>query len=192
MNNRTLLETRNAKRETLFVLLFCMAFSLGTVAQIAKRATGPSVTAAPIAAVTVRPGKSVPVEMSFRVAPGFHINSNHPKDEFLLPTQLTFDAPTDIVIAKLQYPQGKDYSFSFAPDQKLNVYSGDFSVRGMVTTTSTASKGTYRVHGTLMYQACDNASCYPPKKLPVAFDVHVVTGPRRSPAKNPAQSPHVH
>lgn len=190
MPDRISLETRNLKVETLVVLILLL-FTVCASAQITSGPAGPSVTAAPIAPVRLQQGKSAEVEMNFRVARGFHINSNHPKDEFLLPTQLKLDPPSDVVISKLQYPQGQDYSFSFAPDQKLNVYSGDFTVQGMVSTTSRAPKGTYRVHGTLSYQACDNAACYPPKRLPVAFDVRVVSAPRR-PAKNPAQSPHVH
>jgi Thiol:disulfide interchange protein DsbD, N-terminal len=180
-------------RYTLALLLFLLIQPFGSTAQIAANpAGGPSVTAAPIAPVTVQQGKSATFEMVFRVARGYHINSNQPKDEFLLPTRLQLDPPSDIVVSGTQYPQGQDYSFSFAPDQKLNVYSGDFSVTSTVRTTSRVAKGTYRVHGTLNYQACDNAACYPPKKLPIAFDVHVVSAPRTHGARNPGQSPHVH
>jgi hypothetical protein len=47
------------------------------------------------------------------------------------------------------------------------------------------------MRGSLRYQACDNAQCFPPKTLPVNFDVKVVKEPP-GPHKNPAQSPHVH
>ena len=51
--------------------------------------------------------------------------------------------------------------------------------------------GKYVMHGVLRYQACDNAQCFPPKTLPVSFDVKVVKEPP-GPRHNPAQSPHVH
>ena len=51
--------------------------------------------------------------------------------------------------------------------------------------------GKYVMHGMLRYQACDNAQCFPPKALPVSFDVKVVKEPPAHHA-NPAQSPHVH
>jgi hypothetical protein len=49
----------------------------------------------------------------------------------------------------------------------------------------------YAIHGFLKYQACDSAACYPPKQLPVSFEVKILKGqgPRK---KNPAQSPHAH
>ena len=84
------------------------------------------------------------------------------------------DLPTDIVLGKIQYPEGKDLTFPFSPDEKLNVYSGDFTVTMNVRPLHTVQPGKYAIHGELKYQACDNAACYPPKKLPVNFDVKVL------------------
>lgn len=151
----------------------------------------PSVTVAPIDPVTVTRGQVGSVRVLFRVAPGFHINSNTPKSEFLIPTTLRMNAPTDIAITKLSYPAGRDMSFSFAPDEPLNVYTGDFMVTMAVRPLHTVVPGKYAIHGELKYQACDNAACYPPKKLPIDFDVKVLK--KASPGgKNPAQSPHAH
>lgn len=151
----------------------------------------PSVTLAPIAPVNVTRGQAGEVSLAFRVASGFHINSNTPKSEFLIPTSLRVDAPTDIAITKLTYPAGKDMSFPFAPDEPLNVYSGDFTVTLKVRPLHTVMPGKYAIHGELKYQACDNAACYPPKKLPVDFQVKVSKGASVA-GRNPAQSPHAH
>lgn len=151
----------------------------------------PSVSIAPIETVTVTRGQGGTATLHFRVAPGFHINSNAPKSEFLIPTALKMDAPTDIALTKVSYPEGKDMSFPFAPDEKLNVYTGDFTVTMTVRPLHTVQAGKYAIHGDLKYQACDNAACYPPKHLPVEFEVKVLKG--AAPAgKNPAQSPHAH
>lgn len=151
----------------------------------------PSVTMAPVEPVTVTRGKGEEVSLHFRVASGFHINSNTPKSEFLIPTALKMDAPTDIAITKLTYPQGAEMSFPFAPNEPLSVYSGDFTVSMTVRPLHTVQPGKYAIHGDLKYQACDNAACYPPKRLPVDFEVKVLKG--AAPAgKNPAQSPHAH
>jgi hypothetical protein len=152
----------------------------------------PSVTVAPIAPVSVVRGKAASFELDFRVGHGFHINSNQPKDEYLIPTSLKLEPPSDIAIGKIEYPQGQDIAFAFSPNEKINVYSGDVAITGLVRTMSSASYGTYRVHGTLTYQACDNAACYPPKRLPVQFDVKIVKAARASVHRNPGQSPNVH
>ena len=152
---------------------------------------GATVKMAPAPVISVTQGKAATVPLSFRVARGYHINSNKPKSEFLIPTVLKVDATTDIVIGKTTYPDGKDMSFAFAPDEKLNVYTGDFDVDVLVRPLMAVQPGKYVVRGTLKYQACDNSACYPPKKLPVSFDVRIAKAPR-APGKNPAQSPHAH
>jgi hypothetical protein len=152
---------------------------------------GPAVTMAPAPVVTVMQGKAGTVPLSFRVLHGYHINSNKPKSEFLIPTALKVAATTDIVIGKTTYPEGQDLSFAFAPDEKLNVYTGDFEVNVLVRPLQSVQPGKYVVRGNLKYQACDNSACYPPKQLPISFDVKISKAPR-TPGKNPAQSPHAH
>ncbi|HZQ95232.1 MAG TPA: protein-disulfide reductase DsbD domain-containing protein [Candidatus Sulfotelmatobacter sp.] len=146
---------------------------------------------APVGPVTAQRTKQTMVELDFRVAPGFHINSNTPRSEFLIPTSLKMEPPTDIVLGKIQYPQGKDVAFPFSPDEKLNVYSGDFTIKVAVHPLSSVVPGRYAMRGTLRYQACDNAQCFPPKTLPINFDVKVTRQPAQG-RRNPAQSPHVH
>src|SRR5579872_2947147 len=151
----------------------------------------PTVTMSPVPLTTTQRAKQTMVDLNFRVPEGFHINSNMPKSESLIPTALKMDLPTDIVLGKIEYPPGKDLTFPFSPDEKLNVYSGDFTVNVTVHPLSSVSPGKYLMRGVLRYQACDNAQCFPPKTLPVSFEVKVVKGPS-SHGANPAQSPHIH
>lgn len=163
---------------------------LGALAP-AQMSKTPYVTVAPVGLVTARRAAKTTVEIDFRVNPGFHINSNTPKSEFLIPTTLKMDPPTDIVLGKTDYPDGKDLSFPFSPDEKLNVYSGDFAIKVDVHPLHSVVPGKYIMRGVLRYQACDNAQCFPPRALPVNFEVKVVKEPA-APRRNPAQSPHIH
>jgi hypothetical protein len=157
----------------------------------AKLGKAPSVAVAPVPLVTAPRTEQTMVRLNFRVAPGFHINSNTPKSEFLIPTSLKMDVPTDIALGKIEYPPGKNVSFPFSPDEALNVYTGDFMIAVTVHPLHSVVPGKYVMHGVLRYQACDNAQCFPPKTLPVSFDVKVVRE-KGGPRHNPAQSPHVH
>jgi Thiol:disulfide interchange protein DsbD, N-terminal len=177
---------RTLHAELTAVLVFAL---LATAA--AQTGKPPSVVVAPLPLVTAERTKQTVVHLNFRVPSGYHVNSNTPKSEFLIPTTLRMDLPTDIVLGRIQYPEGKDLSFPFSPDEKLNVYTGDFSIDLVVHPLHSVVPGKYGMHGTLRYQACDNAACYPPKTLPVNFDVKVVREPP-APRRNPAQSPHVH
>jgi hypothetical protein len=170
-------------RTFVFLLLAAPAF--------AQSGQAPSVSMAPVGLVSAQRAAKTIVPLNFRVARGFHINSNTPKSEFLIPTALKMDLPTDIVLGKIDYPEGKDLTFPFSPDEKLNVYSGDFAINLTVHPLHSVVPGKYVMHGTLRYQACDNAQCFPPKALPVSFEVKVVKEPA-APRKNPPQSPSRH
>jgi hypothetical protein len=131
------------------------------------------VEALPTNTVVVSPGHSATVQFMFRVQNPYHINSNQPTAEELIPTQIHFSLPGEVAVGKMTYPEGKLMSFPFDPSTKLSVYSGDFSIRGMIMAPVKAAQGIYTVHGELRYQACDNNACYPPKKLPFTFDVKI-------------------
>jgi hypothetical protein len=170
-------------------LLLLAAFA---VAQDSPGRKVPSVTLAPVPITSITRGKPGTVELQFRVSSGFHINSNTPKSEFLIPTALKLNAPTDIVVGKVTYPPGVERSFPFAPDEKISVYGGNFALAVVIRPLAHVVPGKYALHGQLKYQACDNAACYPPKQLPVDFEVKVEKAKVVVHKKNPGQSPHAH
>jgi len=175
------------KRLFLCSLVLLAAAAFGQDAPTTK----PVVSMAPAPLITITQGKASHVPLAFRVIRGYHINSNQPKSEFLIPTALKIGATTDIIIGGTDYPEGHDMSFAFAPDEKLNVYTGDFQVDVSVRPLRSVLPGKYMLRGNLKYQACDNAACYPPKQLPVSFEVKIAKA-APAPRKNPAQSPHSH
>jgi hypothetical protein len=159
-------------------------------AGLAQTITLPEVTVLPVAPLTVLAGRSTPIKLSFRIRNGFHINSNKPLQQVLIPTSIKLSPPTDIMVGRLEYPAGELMDLPFMPDEKLSVYSGAFQVAGQLKTTMAVSPGTYRVRGVLRYQACTERQCFPPRTTDFDFDVKVVRPAR--PRRNPPQSPNVH
>jgi hypothetical protein len=153
--------------------LFVLMLPIGMLAQEPGMKV-PSVTMAPVGKVQVKPGGSATVQLDFRVGSDFHINSNKPKSELLIPTVLKLEASEPVSVAAVKYPPGQDESFPFAPGEKLSVYSGDFTITAVVNALGKATVGEFPVSGTLRFQACDRSACYPPKSIPVKFQVSVV------------------
>lgn len=112
---------------------------------------------------TVAAGKKGVLELKFKVDDGFHVNSHTPKSELQIPTVVTLRVSDGVKVSAAEYPAGKEYSFSFDPSEKLDVYSDTFVVRLPVV----AAAGSHELKGELKYQACDKAACYPPRTLPV-------------------------
>ncbi len=175
-----------------FTFSFCLLL-LSTLAAQAQLGQQSRVTFQPMSTVAVRPGSHAPIRFVFHVQPGFHINSNKPSAPELIPTVLHLSLPGDVVIGRMVYPAGQLMSFPFDPSQKLSVYSGDVVITGRVVAPPSAAADTYTVHGEFKYQACDNNACYPPKSLPITFNVKVgASAGAGHRAKPNAQSPHIH
>lgn len=127
----------------------------------------------PVAQVQAKAGATAPVTLKFRVLEGYHVNSNKPRSELLIPTKLKLTPPLGISIMDVRYPAGKSFSLSFSPAETLSVYTGDFAVQAALKPLASAPVGAYHVTGELDYQACSDRACFPPKKLPVSFEVSV-------------------
>jgi DsbC/DsbD-like thiol-disulfide interchange protein len=117
--------------------------------------------------VDITPGKEQLVELRFRVDPGFHINSHTPKDELLIPTVLKLDTASGIKVLDKKYPAGTSFRLTIGDGETLDVYQGEFRV----TLRMVVPKGAADLVGSLRYQACDNAACFPPRTLPVKVAV---------------------
>jgi len=133
----------------------------------------PSVVVAPVENVQLRAGGSFNLALDFRIGADFHINSNKPRADYLIPTVLNLNPPEQVAVADVIYPAGEDMTFAFSPNEKLSVYSGDFTINTVLKAPANAAAGTYPVKGELRFQACDRSACYPPRSIPVQFQVTV-------------------
>ncbi len=117
--------------------------------------------------VTVAAGKASEVSLHFRIAPGLHINSHTPKEEFLIPTTFSIPEGSGVRLGAASYPAGTDFIMPLDPGTKLSVYTGEFVIQARIL----AEAGNHLVEAKLRYQACDKNVCMPPKTIPVAIDV---------------------
>lgn len=176
----------------LFLLSIVLAGTFAAAQDFPPGSRVPTVTFFRPPLTDVYRGHAGALQLQFRIPAGFHINSNRPHQDYLKKTELRLDAPTDIAIEKTSYPPGTDRSFPFDPSEKLNVYTGDFAVGVLVRPLKGVVPTKYAIHGVLKYQACDNAACYPPKQLPVTFEIKVLKSGNEHHVHIPAQSPGTH
>ena len=117
--------------------------------------------------VTVPAGQASKVALHFRVGQGLHINSHTPREDFLIPTTFAIPEASGVRLEAADFPAGSDLTLPFDPNEKLSVYTGEFSI----DTRIVAAKGDHLVEAKLHYQACNNTTCMPPKTMTVAIDV---------------------
>jgi len=118
-------------------------------------------------------GKEFQVAVVANIVNGYHVNSNKPTDPYLIPTTITVEPPKGFRVVDTIYPPGQEKRFPFSPDKPLNVYSGTVTLRLKLVAENDAALGSATIPLTLKYQACNDAACLPPVKLPVKLTVQV-------------------
>ena len=120
-------------------------------------------------------GRSFEVAVVADIVRGYHMNSNKPLDEFLIPTTLSAQLPTGFKQLEVFYPEGQLLKFSFSPSKPLSVYSGSATLRVRLEATADAPLGPQTIRLTLRYQACNDTTCLPPVSLPVTAKIQVAS-----------------
>lgn len=142
----------------------------------------------PVAYVSLEPvprGKEFEVAVVAEIARGYHVNSNKPTDPYLIPTTVTPQLPNGFQLGSTVYPAGKLEKFSFSPDKPLDVYSGSVTLILRVTAKTDAPLGSATIPLALRYQACSEAACLPPVKVPVSVRLQVADANAKAHAVHP-------
>jgi DsbC/DsbD-like thiol-disulfide interchange protein len=118
-------------------------------------------------------GQTFEAAVVVEIAKGFHMNSNKPSEDYLIPTTITPNPPTGIRVVDTTYPQGQMKTFTFSPNKPLNVYTDTVTLRLKLATDASTPLGAVTIPTTLRYQACNDTACLPPVKVPVTLNVDV-------------------
>jgi len=140
---------------------FCQTPLPGNVVKIAQ-----------VSAVSAQAGKPVQVVLSVQVDPGFHVNSDKPADEYLIPLRLTWNSgPLEKPIISFPKPETAKLPFSAKP---VSIFTGSFGIVTRFKVARDASPGPGMLAGKLHYQACDDRECLTPKTIDVTVPVEIV------------------
>jgi DsbC/DsbD-like thiol-disulfide interchange protein len=105
------------------------------------------------------------------VTPKTNIHVYAPGTEFYIPITVKLNAQPEIKPGKIAYPKSETMTLL---NEKVPVFQKPFRLTQEVTLDKSAKPGaTVTVSGTVNYQACDDAVCYPPESAPVTWTVVV-------------------
>src|SRR6266404_4910790 len=151
------------------VLLFVV---LGIVALHAQPPR-PRATVDTLVERSVRAGDNARVALRVSLPEGLHTQSNKPRDETLIPTELTIDAPAGVTVKEIVWPPATDLNQAGA-DKPLAVFEQTFPIGVELALASSVPAGELVVPARLRYQACDANLCYPPANADVKWTIPVV------------------
>lgn len=121
----------------------------------------------------MQPGGEFKVAVELDIKESWHINSDKPKDDYLIASLLEVKSDNNFELTSILYPDAKDIKFDFS-DSPVSVFEGKIIVGGIIKVSKTAQLGTYNIPVVFNYQACNNQSCMPPMTVEDTLAIEIV------------------
>ncbi|NWF88299.1 MAG: protein-disulfide reductase DsbD [Ignavibacteriaceae bacterium] len=118
---------------------------------------------------TVQAGQQFTVDLDLTINPKWHINSNKPNDEFLIPSVVSAKTQK-LKLVKIIYPKAHEIKLSFS-EAPVSVYEGNTKIGLTFLALQNAVIGKETVEVIFDYQACNDVSCLPPTSVTTSFTV---------------------
>ena len=127
----------------------------------------------------IRPGQTVILVLRVELPENIHLQSDKPRDPYVIPTLLTFTLPEGVTVEEITYPESTDFLLA-GQEEPLAVFEHEFTIEVRLALDADFSPGEVVVPGSFLYQACDNRICFPPKTAAVEWrmDVEAALTPR--------------
>ena len=123
----------------------------------------------PPLAVKLEPGKVAVVPIEVRIRAGYHINSDKPAEQYLIPTRLTWNVP-GLKLRDIAYPEPETVNYAFS-EQPLSVFSDTITIKSAFQVPPNVPSSLTELPGQLRYQACNDKACLPPATLDITVPV---------------------
>ncbi|MCL4550365.1 MAG: protein-disulfide reductase DsbD [Bacteroidetes bacterium] len=111
------------------------------------------------------------VALKVSVEKGWHINSNKPHEDFLIPTKVV-STDKKFPLAKVEFPKAEDLTLGFS-DKPVSVFEGDIVINLLINIDKEISPGSYKIPIKVEYQSCNNQTCMPPTSVSDSFEITV-------------------
>jgi DsbC/DsbD-like thiol-disulfide interchange protein len=114
--------------------------------------------------------QSVQTKIPVAIDPGFHVNSDKPSEEYLIPLSLTWGTTGALEAGKVIYPKP---TMETVADKPLSVFTGKFDLVASFKVAANAPAGPGVAAGKLKYQACNSTTCFPPRTVEISVPYQI-------------------
>ena len=120
----------------------------------------------------IHPGQIVTLVLRVELPENIHVQSDEPRDPFVIPTLLTFTLPEGVTVEKITYPESTDFLLA-GQEEPLAVFEHEFTIEARLALGADVSPGEIVVPGSFLYQACDDRVCFAPATAAVEWRIHL-------------------
>jgi hypothetical protein len=122
--------------------------------------------------VTGKRSEAVQAKIPITVEAGYHVNSNKPAEEYLIPLRLTWTSTAALEGGEVVFPKPSMEKYEFS-EKPLSVFTGNFNLVVNFKIAAGAPAGPGAAVGKLRYQACNDKACFPPKTIEISIPYQV-------------------
>lgn len=119
-------------------------------------------------------GSEFKIAMKVDIDEEWHINSNQPYEDYLIPTELTIDENKFFQLRNVAYPEAHDFKFAFS-DSPLSVWEGEIIIGSIIQVAEDVEPGSYKLIINLEYQACNDMSCLAPTSISDTVEIIIAS-----------------
>ncbi|MCH8151173.1 MAG: thioredoxin family protein [Planctomycetes bacterium] len=119
------------------------------------------------------PGTTIHAALKVNIHGNFHVQSNKPLDEFLIPTVLTVGPPKGFTVRKVVYPEPVMIKVPGLEEPQPG-FEQEFVIGVAIEVGRDVEPGEYPINSSLRYQACDDRICLAPTTRELANELQVV------------------
>jgi DsbC/DsbD-like thiol-disulfide interchange protein len=120
----------------------------------------------------IQPGQTVTLVLRVELPENIHMQSDKPRDPFVIPTLLTFMLPEGVTVEEITYPESTDFLLA-GQGEPLAVFEHEFTIAVRLALDEDVPPGEIVVPGSFLYQACDDRMCFVPATAAVEWHMHV-------------------
>ncbi len=109
----------------------------------------------------LKAGNPSVLTVELNISDRYHINSEKPLEDYLIPTALELEPSPGITFGESVFPPALMKSFSFS-DSPMSVFEGIVKINVEMIPDSDIAPKDMEIKGRVHYQACNDTSCLPP------------------------------
>lgn len=121
----------------------------------------------------IQPEGEVKIALVGEIFGEWHINSNKPKEDYLIPTELKISSDIPIQQSDILYPKPHEIKFDFS-DIPLSVFEGDFLIGTTIKIPKNTQLGEIKIFLDFTYQGCNNVTCMAPETISDTLTLEIV------------------
>ena len=112
----------------------------------------------------IHPGMELKIAVKATIKVLWHINSNEPSEDYMIGTSVTTPEGGPFGLKEVFYPEPFELMLGFS-DSPMSVYEGEVFIGGAISIPEDIELGEHRIPIHITYQACNDATCLPPRSV---------------------------